>query len=286
MSASLEKPIWSYLGIAIAQANCIFFRLLLYSSALLAPGIAMGWALRAIDLVALGIAAWPLGWSLSGFVLPSERWLIQRRYRARQPTELEQTRVDVALAAIRRRDRTLKMPHAVLVVDASEFDAAVLGNTLLIGCSSSNEDSLEPILAHQLGHMKAHDGRMAVALIRLTILADRKPLVGFRFGRGEKVASVVHDLTSGAWGFRITTPLWAQYYEQVETRADEYAARLGYGMALASHYERKGACIQSAPFAWMRPDMSPPLPARLAFLTADVSTPASELRTSAWLEPG
>jgi len=84
---------------------------------------------------------------------------------------------------------------------------------------------LEPILAHELGHLYSSDGRMTAALGRLIIFQPA-------YRRAGLLGAVV-QLALGGVSLRVLRPAWGAWWRHREYAADLYAARLGQASALA-----------------------------------------------------
>ncbi len=109
------------------------------------------------------------------------------------------------------------------MLDRGATNASVRGDTLMIHRGLLGGPWLEPILAHELGHLHSSDGRVTAALGRLIIFqpAYRRPgLLG-----------VPVQLALRGVSLRVLRPAWGARHR--EYAADLYAARLGQGAALA-----------------------------------------------------
>ncbi len=231
-------------------------------------GVIFAWHSGAAHTLALVIAFLPLGWSLCGLVVPAEGWLIEQDYGGRSPSARESERYEQALGEILARDSHARLPKSWFVVDQADFAAAVVGDTLMIARVTLHELPLEPILAHELGHLQHHDGRITVALLRLAPFASK--LEGRPHGPGlfAALARLVVYVASGGLSMRLTTPIWAGYFRRCEYRADQYAARVGYAAELIEYFEGVAPYDQPVPFAWMKPHTEPPAELRIDRLQA------------------
>jgi Zn-dependent protease with chaperone function len=193
--------------------------------------------------LALVLAYGPLALSLATLVLPIGGWLWMQQSGGRTPSERERLIYDDALAILTRADPELRPPRRWFVLDEPHTNAAAYADTLMLTRGLLESGQLEPVLAHELGHLNSSDARLAAALHRLTT-PPRQPL---RFPLRS-----IGLLTSGALAAWITRAPWAAYWRQREYAADAYAAHLGQGQALARFLDTNA--LESdlpIPFLWL-----------------------------------
>lgn len=119
----------------------------------------------------------------------------------------------------------LRPPGRWFVLDRGATNASVCGDTLMIHRGLLGGPWLEPILAHELGHLRSSDGRITAALGRLIIFQPAYPPGG--------LLGPVVRLALGGVSLRFLGPAWGVWWRQREYTADLYAARLGQASALA-----------------------------------------------------
>ena len=78
---------------------------------------------------------------------------------------------------------------------------------------------LEPILAHELGHLHSSDGRVTAVLRRRIIFRPAYRRAG--------LLGVPVQLALGGVSLRVLRPAWGAWWRHREYAADLYAARLG-----------------------------------------------------------
>jgi Zn-dependent protease with chaperone function len=196
------------------------------------------------------IAAWgPLVISLATLILPLGGWLWRQQSGGRAPSERERLIYEDALAVLAHADPALRPPGRWFVLDEPALNAAAYANTLMLTRGLIDSGHLEAVLAHELGHLNSSDSRLAAALHRLTTPPRRRlhfPLatLGFLFSGG-----------LGAW---LTRRPWAAYWRAREFAADEYAANLGQGPALARFLDTHALENDlPVPFMWLTPESHP-----------------------------
>jgi Zn-dependent protease with chaperone function len=126
------------------------------------------------------LAIVPALWSAVALVNPAGGgWWWRQQLGGREPSKREQLAYSTSMQALEAGTMILlPSPEQWFVVDASEPDAAVCGDTLMLtrGLLEGPSEALSAVLAHQLGHMQGIDARLTAALNRLVI--DRTPLRG------------------------------------------------------------------------------------------------------------
>jgi Zn-dependent protease with chaperone function len=185
----------------------------------------------------------PLAVSLAALILPVGGWLWMQQTGGRTPSERERLIYDDALAVLGHADPHLRPPRRWFVLDEPATNAAVYADTLMLTRGLLESGQLEPVLAHELGHLNSSDARLTAALHRLTTPPRRQlpfPLRSIGF------------LASGALGAWITRTPWAAYWRQREYAADAYAANLGQGQALARFLDTNALANDlPIPFLWL-----------------------------------
>ena len=187
----------------------------------------MGWSLP-IDLIACVIGYAPLFVSLGTLVFPGGGWWFEQSQGGRRPSEREAAVFEAAFAELASADPQLRAPHRWFVVDDPEPNAVAYADTLGVTRGILDSPAFPAVLAHELGHSNTSDARVSAAIYRLTT-PPREP-VGFPF-------RLIAYLASGRAAMALTRNPWAAYWRHREKVADEYAAKLGQGPALADYLD-------------------------------------------------
>jgi Zn-dependent protease with chaperone function len=240
----------------LAPAWLLLYAVTFAIQAIVAPlRAAVAFGLLWLTLTILGqsttwvhVLAWiagygPLILSLATLALPLGGWLWQQQSGGRKPSERERLIYEDALAVLAQADPKVRPPRRWFVVDAPTINAAAYFDTLMVTRGLLESGSLEPVLAHELGHLNSSDARLAAALHRLT--TPPRSRLRFPFGTlGLIVSGAV-----GAWLMRLP---WASYWRGREFQADRYAAQLGQGDALARFLEHHALEYDlPVPFPWL-----------------------------------
>jgi Zn-dependent protease with chaperone function len=192
--------------------------------------------------------AWILGWgplllSFSTLIVPLSGWLWQQQVGGRTPSDRERLIYDDALTVLAQAHPQLRPPRRWFVLDEPELNAAAYSDTLMVTRGLLESGYLEPVLAHELGHLNSSDARLTAALHRITTPPRSRRRFPLR---------TISFLLSGALGMWIMRVPWAAYWRAREFDADLYAARLGQGAALARFLEQNGLENDlPIPFLWL-----------------------------------
>jgi Zn-dependent protease with chaperone function len=196
-----------------------------------------------VPLLAWTAGYGPLILSLATLVLPLGGWLWQQQSGGRTPSERERLIYEDAVAVLSQTDPKLRSPRRWFVLDAPTINAAAYFDTLMVTRGLLESGNLEPVLAHELGHLNSSDARLAAALHRLTT----PPRSRLRFPLG--TLGLLVSGAAGAWLMRLP---WASYWRGREFQADRYAAQLGQGEALARFLEQHALEYDlPVPFPWL-----------------------------------
>lgn len=225
------------------------------------------------------LAILPAVWSAAALVNPAGGgWWWRQQLGGREPSKREFMAYRTSMAALEATTMILlPQPKQWFVVDESEPDAAVCGDTLMLtrGLLEGPSANLSAVLAHQLGHLQGIDARLTAALNRLVIDRPRPPKghteakappilnppttpthtpnptprqpVVLTGGKVEN-ARITWTLTGwatrttiallrGGLALRLTAPAWGQVWREQEYEADRFAARIGWGEKLADLLE-------------------------------------------------
>jgi Zn-dependent protease with chaperone function len=196
----------------------------------------------------LHLLAWIAGYgplivSAATLLLPLGGWVWQQQSGGRSPSQRELLVYEDALAVLAQAKPELRPPRRWFVLDEPTVNAATYADTLMLTRGLIESGLLEPVLAHELGHLNSSDARLSAALHRLTTPPRsrlRFPLrtLGFLLSGGV-----------GAWLMRVP---WAAYWRAREFEADRYAATLGQGEALVRFLEQHALVYDlPVPFVWL-----------------------------------
>jgi len=174
----------------------------------------------AATIITWGAALYPLIWSVLALAYPfGTGWLWQAGSRGREPSERERCAYEDAMAYLIAEDPSLRPPARWFVLDRGATNASVRGNTLMIHRGLLGGPWLEPILAHELGHLHSSDGRVTAVLRRRIIFQPAYRRAG--------LLGVPVQLALGGVSLRVLRPAWGAWWRHREYAADLYAARLG-----------------------------------------------------------
>jgi Zn-dependent protease with chaperone function len=184
-----------------------------------------GWP---VNLPAVVIGFGPLAISLATLALPLGGWWFQQQQGGRRPSERERAVFEAAFEQLRGADPQLRPPRRWFVVDDPEPNACAYADTLMVTRGMLESPSFPAVLAHELGHLNTSDARVSAAIVRITT-PPRQPL--------EFPFRLLAFLISGRIGIALVKTPWAIYWRRREAVADQYAARLGQGPALAGYLD-------------------------------------------------
>jgi Zn-dependent protease with chaperone function len=206
------------------SASC---RFLLADGVLALLDLITGWGWP-VNLPAVVVGFGPLAISLATLVLPLGGWWFQQQEGGRKPSERERAVFEAAFEQLTGADPNLRPPHRWFVVDDPEPNACAYADTLMVTRSMLDSPSFPAVLAHELGHLNTSDARVSAAIVRIT--TPPRSSVGFPF-------RLIAFLISGRIGMALVRTPWAMYWRRREAVADEYAAKLGQGPALAAYFD-------------------------------------------------
>ena len=232
-----------------------------------------------VHLIALVVGYGPLALSLATLVLPLGGWWWEQQAGGRTPSEREQLIYQDALAQLRQANPRLREPRRWFVLDEENEGAAAYADTLMVSRGLLDSGYLEPVLAHELGHLNTSDGRLTAALCRITT-----PPRG-QAHRGLKILAFLATGAIGMWPLRAA---WGAYWRSREHHADHYAAQLGQANTLGEFLDERRALIDlPVPFIWLSDHSHPPTEHRVEHLTrAATRYPSTPRPTKNETRPG
>jgi Zn-dependent protease with chaperone function len=242
------------------QAVCSFIRALVAYPAIWLLLTALGRSTAPVETLALIAGCAPLALSFATLILPLGGWLWRAQSGGRVPSQRERLIYEDAMAVLAEADSQLRPPRRWFVLDDPRINAAAYAETLMVTRGLLESGYLEPVLAHELGHLNSSDSRLTAALHRLTT----PPRARLQFPLG-----TIGALASGALGVWLTRVAWAAYWRAREFQADVYAARLGQGAELARFLEQNALENDlPVPFVWLTEHSHPSTEHRIDRLTA------------------
>lgn len=213
----------------------------------------------AITWIVLSVPIWSL---LGAAGVWGGGWWWRVQVGGRAPSERERAAYEDAIAALAEAaEDELALPSSWFVVDEELPQACVTGSSLCLSRPLLESESLEAVIAHELGHIRSADGRLTAALNRLILLpgAEREPKPRpFSFIR------LLLRLARGGLGIRLLSPLWGNYWRAREYRADAYAVSLGQGDELAAFLQSNALPFdRPVPFLIFTEQTHPPTELRI-----------------------
>ena len=229
-----------------------FARWLIAAVTLYAVAWITGWPIP-VQVLALTVAFAPLAASLLCLICPplmdpiAGRWW-EMSCGGRPPEPDEHEAFERAIAQLRAADPSVRAPRHWFVAEDPGHNAAAYAGSLRLDRGLLESPYAAAVIAHELGHLRSGDARLTSAL-NLLLLAPMdtptvRPLRSFAF-RG------LAWVACGQAVLWLTANAWEMYWRSRELAADEYAARLGMGLALARTLELD-ALPHEEPIARMR----------------------------------
>ncbi len=233
----------------------------------------------------------PTLWSMLALATPvGTGWWWKQYMGGRRPSERERLAYHDAIELLQAHaGEPLSLPKNWFVLDTPTLDAAVCGDTLMLSRGLLESEHLPAVVAHELGHLAAPDGRLTAAINRLVLIPPRPrgpQQPGYeQTGQGQfglpfrdpqimlilLVAGLLRQFAkrtlkfaNGGFGLRLTGPLWGGYWRAREYRADAYAASLGQADELADFLETHALIHDHpVPFVWLTEQTHPPSELRI-----------------------
>jgi len=231
------------------------------------------------------LAVLPAVWSAAALVNPAGGgWWWQQQLGGREPSKREHLAYRAAMEELEAGSTMLlPQPKRWFVLEESEPDAAVCGDTLMFTRGLLESPHLTAVLAHQLGHLQGIDARLTAALKRLVINRE-----GERAGakREKQTASptpaqalaskqsltrwairMTIELLRGGLALRVTSIGWGRVWREQEYDADRFAASIGRGEELADFLQAQTLKHDHPiPLVWLTDHTHPPTALRIEAL--------------------
>lgn len=200
--------------------------------------------------LALVVGYGPLALSLASLILPLGGWWWEQGEGGRTPSEREQVIYEDTIDQLRQANPRLRVPRRWFVTDEDIEHAAAYADTVMLSRGLLDSGYLEPVLAHELGHLNSSDARVTAALNRITTPPYRKVRRGL---------NTLCFLATGAIGMWPLRAPWSAYWRNREHKADEYAINLGQAEGLGQFLDERRAMIDlPIPFIWLTEHSHPP----------------------------
>lgn len=237
------------------QLPCAFVRGLVTFIALWLGLTITGHSTSPVSTIAAIVAYGPLVLSLATLILPLGGWWWEQQMGGRSPSERERLIYQDAIEGLTQANPGLREPRRWFVLDLDEINAAAYADTLMVTRGLLETGHLEPVIAHELGHLNSSDARLTAAVHRLTT----PPRGQVRFG-----LKTIAFFATGAAGMWPVRAMWGTYWRTREHHADHYAATLGQAASL-SHFLDIHALQNDlpVPFVWLTEHSHPPTEHRI-----------------------
>ena len=197
-----------------------------------------GWPIPSTP-IALAIAFIPLAVSILALLLAPLVAPIEGRWweisaGGRPPEQDEHEAFEHAIGQLREIDPGLRVPKHWFVAEEPGHNACAYAATMCVDRGLLESPYAAAVIAHELGHLNTSDARLTSALNLLLIAPMStpalRPIWSLPF-RG------LAWLATGQAVLWLTGNAWDAYWRNREYAADQYAARLGQGPALAASLE-------------------------------------------------
>ena len=211
-----------------------------------------GWPIP-VQALSLTIAFGPLVASLLCLACPllmdpiAGRWW-EMSCGGRPPEPDEREAFDHAIAQLQTADPSVRAPRHWFVAEDAARNAAAYAGSLRLDRGLLESPYAAAVIAHELAHLRCSDARLTSALNLLLLAPMDTPAMRPLRSLAPRGLLWVACGQAALW---LTANAWEMYWRSRELAADEYAARLGLGFALASALEAD-ALPHEQPIARMR----------------------------------
>jgi Zn-dependent protease with chaperone function len=197
-----------------------------------------GWPIPS-NPIALAVAFIPLAVSLLALLLPplvapveGHWWEISSG--GRPPEQDEHDAYEHAIEQLREIDPELRAPKHWFVAEEPGTNAAAYASTMCVDRGLLESPFAAAVIAHELGHLNSSDARLASALNLLLIAPMPTPALRPLWSLPFRALAWLATGQAMLW---LTGNAWDAYWRNREFAADQYAAYLGQGLALAMSLE-------------------------------------------------
>ncbi len=197
-------------------------------------GVLTGWPIPA-NTIALLVAFAPLAASLLSLLCPpliapiDGRWW-EMSTGGRPPEQDEREAFEHAFRELRQADPRLRPPRHWFVAEEPGCNAAAYASSLRVDRGLLESPYAAAVIAHELGHLRSSDAHLTSALNLLLLKSMDTPEIWPLWSLPFRGLAWVASGQAIVW---FTANAWEMYWRSREFAADEYAARLGQGGALA-----------------------------------------------------
>lgn len=204
-----------------------------------------GWAIP-VETTATVLAIAPLGISLLAVICPpliapfDGRWW-EISTGGRPPEQDEREAFEHAISELQAADPRIRPPRHWFVREEPGQNAAAYSSSLGVDRGLLESPYPAAVIAHELGHLRTSDAHLTSALNLMMLTPIEKPTL--RPLRSLPFRGLAW-FASGQAALWFTENAWQTYWRSREFAADQYAAYLGQGPALAECLEH-----ESLPYA-------------------------------------
>jgi Zn-dependent protease with chaperone function len=215
-------------------------RYLILTIALGLIGLLTGWSIP-VETIALVLALAPLGISLLAVICPpliaplDGRWW-EISVGGRPPEQDEREAFEHAIRELQEIDPRLRPPRHWFVAEEPGQNAAAYSSSLSVDRGLLESPNAAAVIAHELGHLRTIDAHLTSALNLLLLVPMDTPALYPFWSLPFRGLAWVASGQAVQW---FTSNPWETYWRSREFAADQYAARLGQGPALARTLEHE-----------------------------------------------
>jgi Zn-dependent protease with chaperone function len=232
--ASQTPGLLLYLLTLACQFASAIARMLITVIALWIVGLFTGWSISA-NTIALIAGFGPLAVSALSLICPPLIAPIDGRWweissGGRPPEEDEREAFEHAFAELQEQDPTLRPPRHWFVAEEPSRNAAAYSSSLRINRGLLESPYAPAVIAHEMGHLRSSDVRLTSALNLLLLKPMNTPTI---YPLWSLPFRGLFWLATGQAVLWLTSNSWEMHWHSREFAADQYAALLGQGPALA-----------------------------------------------------
>ncbi|HWY18930.1 MAG TPA: M48 family metalloprotease [Solirubrobacteraceae bacterium] len=197
-----------------------------------------GWPIP-VEATALALALAPLAISLLALICPpliaplDGRWW-EISTGGRPPEQDEREAFQHAIHQLQQIDPNLCPPRHWFVAEEPGQNAAAYSSSLRIDRGLLESPNAAAVIAHELGHLRTNDAHLTSALNLLLLIPMDTPALYPLWSLPLRGLAWVASGQAVQW---LTANAWETYWRSREFAADQYAAHLGQGPALAQTLE-------------------------------------------------